>query len=161
VKTLGWQPLGSLRLSSLHLSSLRLGSLLMLTVLVGCSPGSRLIGKWEVDTAKIQPAEGVSNPLAAMTSGMLSMVKFQTEFNADGKYAMTFGLLGQERAERGTWRYDRSEGSDLFLKIKTSSIPSEQELRIHFTDTDHFEMIPPGAGSDGQTMPFKRVAESP
>lgn len=135
-------------------------SLPLVMLLVGCSPGSRLIGKWEVDTAKLQPAEG-GNPLAAMASGMLSMVKFQTEFKSDGQYAMAFSLLGQERSERGTWRYDRSEGEEIVVKVKTDSTPSEQEIRIHFTDTDHFEMIPPALASEGRTLPFKRVPPNP
>jgi hypothetical protein len=145
VKTPGW---------------LTLGSLVLLTLLVGCSPGSQLIGTWEVDTAKIQPAGGASNPLAAMASGMLSMVKVQTEFKADGEYAMTFSMLGQERSDHGTWRYDRTEGDDLVVKIKTSSVPNEQELRIHFIDREHLEMIPPGPATEGQAMPFKRVSGS-
>ena len=128
--------------------------------LAGCNPAAKAIGKWEADFSKaVAPAEDSGNPLAAMAASMMSSVKLQFEFKADGTCNITGSFFGQSNTSSGKWRYAKTEGQTLVLMVAPSGREEEQELRLDFLDNDHFEMVPPeGTGGRArQKLPFKRI----
>ena len=132
-------------------------------LLTGCSPGVKMVGTWEVDSEKLQAdlaKNSGGNPLAAMTTGVLSMVEGKAEFNADGTFAVTASGLG---ATKGTWQYSKMDGDDMVLAVKGDNESTERELRVRFADWDHLEMpLPSGIQSaiGAKTFPFKRIKKT-
>jgi hypothetical protein len=128
--------------------------------LAGCNPAAKVIGKWEADFSQAMPAaEDSGNPLAAMAASMLSAAKVQFEFKADGTCHATGSLFGQSGTTSSKWRYAKTEGKTLVLMVKEPGSDEEKEFRMHFTDNDHFEIVPPEGTPvpGGQTVLFKRV----
>jgi hypothetical protein len=143
-------------------SRLMLAAALVGLAATGCNnPAARLVGKWDVDFGQVQSQiEGSGNPLAAMAAGMMSMFKMQAEFKADGVLNMSISALGQSKSVAGRWRYLKNEGEVLVLMVQMEKEAREQELRVHFTDRDHFEMVPPVSADGGEkrALPFVRQA---
>lgn len=131
--------------------------------LAGCNPAAKLVGKWDADlSGAAAEVEKTGNPLAAMAAGMMSSVKLQTEFKADGTCTVTGSFFGQSNSTSGKWRYSKSEGDTLVLMVKMDKETTERELRVKFIDHDTFEMVPPvhAGGQAQKSLPFKRVKAS-
>jgi hypothetical protein len=128
----------------------------------GCSPGSRVVGQWEVDTGQVA-GESSGNPFGALAAGMMSLVQVGAEFKADGTCSVSSSLLGRQISKPGKWRYDRTEGNVLVLMIQMEGDSAEREVRVGFSDPDHLEMVPPGVTDNklaDRKLPFKRVKPS-
>jgi hypothetical protein len=136
--------------------------MLAASLLTGCNPAAKVVGKWDADiSGAAAEAQKSGNPMAAMAAGMLSMFKLQAEFKADGTCAMNGSVFGQSIATAGKWRYVKSEGEVLVLAIKMDKEAAEKEVRVRFIDGDTLEMVPPtGAGQGEQQLTFKRVKSS-
>src|SRR4029453_16575761 len=128
-------------------------------LLAGCnSPSGKLVGKWEADMSGVQSQLASSgNPLAGAMAGMMAMIKVEAEFKADGTCSIGGSVFGQSSSGAAKWRYVKSEDNVLVLMLKPDQGGDEKELRITFTDNDHFQMVPPAGTEGGQNMPFKRV----
>jgi hypothetical protein len=125
-------------------------ALLAAVCLVGCgNPSAKLLGKWKM--SGIGEAEG--NPLAGM---MAQMMKIGFEFKADGSCISSIEALGQQQSATGTWRFVKSEGSDLVIALKMPPANKEGEVRISFQDNDHCSFVPPeGLDKGGGKSPGK------
>jgi hypothetical protein len=133
------------------------GLVLTAALLTGCSPAGKLVGKWEADMSGVQSQiEKSGNPLAGALAGMMSMLKVEAEFKADGTCTIGGSVLGQSGSNSGTWRYVKTDGSVLVVMVKGNGA-EEKELRLNFVDNDHFEMVPPEGTGGGQKLPFVRV----
>jgi len=134
------------------------GLVLTAALLTGCSPTAKLVGKWEADMSHVQAEiEKSGNPLAGALAGMMSMMKIEAEFKADGTCSIGGSVLGKSGSNSATWRYVKSEGNVLVLMLKGDKNAEEKELRLSFIDNDHFEMVPPAGTGGDQKLPFKRV----
>ena len=112
-------------------TSLVAGTLLAALCFTGCNPAGKVVGKWK--------STGVSgSPIAGLLG---SAVKGEVEFKADGNCISSVSLEGEAIARSGTWRFVKADGETLVLMVKLSS-GQEQELRLEFTDNDHFSMVP-------------------
>lgn len=135
-------------------------------LLMGCSPGVKMVGTWEVDSEKLQADLAKSaggNPIATLAAGMMSVVEVNLEFKSDGKFAATAKALGQSRTSGGTWRYKETDGDVMVLSMKADDEAAEREVRVRFTDWDHLEMVPPvntEAPTGVGTFPFKRIKKT-
>ena len=135
--------------------------MLLALALTGCNPAAKVIGKWEVDMDQAKAQVDQSNPLAALAAGMMSMMKVEMDFKADGGLAVNASVLGQSQSSTGTWKYVKTDGESMVLSVKMDNDPKEQELRVKFKDDDHMEMAPPVNNNQGQqALPFKRVKPS-
>ena len=128
-------------------------------LLVGCgNPAGKLVGKWESDMSGVQSQiEGTGNPLAGALAAMMTALKIEAEFKADGTCSIGGSAFGQSNSAGAKWRYVKSEGNVLVLMIKPDQSGDEKELRVTFTDNDHMEMVSQNPTASGQKMPFKRV----
>jgi hypothetical protein len=132
----------------------------LVCVLAGCNPEGKLIGQWEADFSGIKSeAAEAGNPLAAMAATMMSSVKLQSQFNADGTCSVTGSFFGTANTTNGKWRYVRSEGDTLVLMVAMSGGDSERELRVKFIDHDTFEMASPveATGQSDRMLAFRRT----
>lgn len=138
-------------------------SVLAAAFVTGCNnPASKLIGKWEADMSAVMAdvqsqVEKSGNPLAGALAGMMSVVKIEAEFKADGTCTIGGSVLGNSNSAAGKWRYLRSEGDDLVLMIKPDQSGEEKEVRVRIIDNDRFEMMADGETGGIQKLPFKRV----
>jgi hypothetical protein len=101
--------------------------------LAGCNPSGKLMGKWEADFSGVQAEVAeAGNPLAAMAVSMMSSVRLQSEFQADGRCSVTGSFFGQANTTSGKWRYVKSEGDTLVLMVTMGSSSQERELKKQF-----------------------------
>src|SRR5262245_58965647 len=113
-------------------------------LLTGCNPAGKLVGKWEADMSHFQAqVEKSGNPMAGALASMMSLVKVEAEFKADGTCTIGGSMLGQSNSAGAKWRYVKSEGNVLVLMLKHDQGTDEKELRVEFVDNDHFKMVPP------------------
>ena len=126
-------------------------SVLAAALVTGCNnPASKLIGKWEADMSAVMAdvqsqVEKSGNPLAGALAGMMSMVKIEAEFKADGTCTIGGSVLGNSNSAAG------------MLMIKPDQSGEEKEVRVRIIDNDRFEMMADGETGGIQKLPFKRV----
>jgi hypothetical protein len=102
--------------------------------LTGCNnPSAKLLGKWQFNASA-----GGGNPVLAM---LASTVKGEHEFKTDGTFSMTAKSPLGDKTISGTWRFVKAEGQALVLMTKSADSP-ENEIRLEFTDNDHFSTVP-------------------
>lgn len=128
----------------------------------GCSPASKLVGKWRLDTSAATEQLSGGNQTAAALMNMAQALSIDIEFKGDGNVAVTGSVFGQPNTVQGTWRYVKSDGDTLVLMMKPNQASSETEVRVRFVDADRMEMVPPSWSSQmtGKPVPFNRVKPS-
>lgn len=132
--------------------------MLLALALTGCNPAAKLVGKWEVDMDQAKAQVDQSNPLAAFAAGMMSMMKVEMDFKADGTLTVGASVLGQSQTSTGSWKYVKTDGDAMVLSVKMEKDAQEREMRVKFKDEDHMEMAPPVGSDQGQqALLFKRV----
>ena len=117
---------------------LLLGSLALLAT--GCSPATKVVGTWDIDSSKPIPNELFeANPLlGAMLA--LSKPQFQATFAGDGAFTLKFAAGQIKLEKKGSWRFVKLEGQTLLLMIKEAGKTEENELRFTPVDNEHAEM---------------------
>lgn len=128
----------------------------------GCSPASKLVGKWQLDTSEATEQLSGGNQTAAALMNLAQAFSMDIEFKGDGNVAVTGSMFGQPHTVQGTWRYVKSEGDILVLMMKPNQDANETEVRVRFVDADRMEMVPPNWNSQttGKALPFSRVKPS-
>jgi hypothetical protein len=127
----------------------------------GCSPAQQVVGKWDLDTARVMKQnEETDVTKRLMAEAVFKLVKVQIDFHGDGNYAVTGSFPGVPGVEKkGSWRYVKMDGKALVLMVKEAGKTDEDELRISLTDADHADISMPSMALPGQkdSMPFVRV----
>jgi len=125
----------------------------------GCSPATKLVGKWQLDTSAVSSDLSGGNQTAAAMMNMMQAFSMDVEFKGDGNVVVTGSVFGQPTSVDGTWRYLKSEGDTMVLMMKAKNDSAEREVRVRLIDQDRMEMVPPSWASrtTDKPLPFKRA----
>jgi hypothetical protein len=131
-------------------------ALFAVCLVVGCgNPSSRLIGKWEAELAP--PTTESSSIEDRIKSGLVSLLKMNVEFTADGRMNFQVAAMGQSTNTGGTWKYLKSEGNVLVLEIKPDNATASSVARVTMLDDNHIELVPPEGAPTQEALRFKRL----
>ena len=141
-------------------SRLALVLVLAMPLLVGCSPSAKLIGTWDLESEELDKAaaSGLGTRIPPALAGFMKP-KLNIEFVQGGEYVVEAKMAGETAKARGKWRYVKSEGDVLVLKVKMDKL-DEQEVRVRFIDNNKIETVIFPVGEDeswtDQTATFAR-----
>lgn len=129
---------------------LALALVLVVPLVAGCNPAAKLHGTWDLEVEKPDPA---ANALGTrVPSAILSFMQLKRniEFQDDGDCIVELKASGQTEKAKGKWKWAKSEGDVLVLKVKLGEA-AEQEVRITFLEPDRIETVPFPVGEESWT----------
>ena len=122
----------------------------------GCSPATRVVGTWKLDSSKKIPDDFIkANPLVGALLAV-GQPTIEATFAGDGNFNLRGEIGPMKQDGKGSWRYVKSEGKTLILMIKESGKTDESELRFTPVDNDHAEIQIP-LGFSKQPFSFVKV----
>jgi hypothetical protein len=126
---------------------LALALALAISVLAGCSPASKLHGKWDLETADPEPPPMGGAYIPSAVTGFMKL-KMNLEFQPDGDLIVEARAAGESETSRGKWSHVKTEGDVTTVKIAVDG-HEEREVDIHFVDRKTIETVVPPVGEDG------------
>jgi hypothetical protein len=139
---------------------LTMAAMLAFCLLAGCSnPAARLVGKWEAQLAP--PATEGMSVGERISGAVVSLMKMNLEFTADGRMGFHASVPGGSTDIQGTWKYLKPEGDVAVLEITPDGASGSFVTRVTLVDANTIEMIPPSGGPATEPLRFRRVGSSP